>query len=286
MKLWEKPGSADLHVHTTCSDGMFSPEEVVSRAAKLHLRAISITDHDSVGGIQASIEAAKGTDLEIVPGVEISAAKDDYEIHLLGYFMDINNSEFVSALEGIRLNRVNRMKMMVELLGKEGIDIDLDKVLEKGEVGSVGRLHLARTMAEVGAVRNIKEAFDRYIGDGKCCHVKHMRMDYTRVIDLIRKAGGVSVLAHPGSSDREENIKEYVKAGLGGIEAFHSRHNNKENDKYVLMAKENGLIITGGSDCHGMAPGRILLGKVRVSYKVVEELKAESERIRSENKSR
>ncbi len=141
-------------------------------------------------------------------------------------------------------------------------------------------------MVEVGAVRNIKEAFDRYLGDGKSCHVMHERMDYTRGIDIIRKAGGVAVLAHPGSSDREENIEEYVKAGLGGIEAFHSKHRNKENDKYVLMAKENGLIITGGSDCHGIGPGRILLGRVRVAYKVVEELRAESERIRIENRKR
>ncbi|MEA3489681.1 MAG: PHP domain-containing protein [Candidatus Omnitrophota bacterium] len=270
----------DLHVHTIYSDGMFSPGEVVKRAVEMGLRAVAITDHDCVEGILPSIEAAKGTGLEIVPGVEISAAKGGSEIHILGYFIDWKDPFLVVIFRRMRENRVERMRSMVSLLCGQGIDIDIEEVLTSAPAGTVGRLHLARVMLESGVVRDLNEAFDRYIGNGKSCHVKHERLDYGKAIDIIRKAGGVPVLAHPGTMGNDEDIPDYVKAGLRGIEVYHSKHRPSVNDRYIKIANEYDLLKTGGSDCHGMGVGEVLLGRVKVGYEVVEKLKEEAEKIR------
>ncbi len=283
MKKDERVHCVDLHVHTTYSDGIFSPEEVVRVAGRLGLRAIGITDHDCLDGISPCIEAAKGSVLEIIPGVEISAMKDDNDIHILGYFIDWRGSVLLTKLGRIRENRIERMKKMVDLLGRHGVAVSMEKVFEGSKYGTVGRLHLARIMVEENVVRNTKEAFDRYIGDGKPCHVEHRRLDYTDAINMIREAGGVPVLAHPGSMGRDEDIPSYIEAGLRGIEAVHTRHRSSERDMYHVLAKKYGLIATGGSDCHGMIEkDGILIGKVKVDYEKVEALREEAQRIRKE----
>jgi len=274
-------GIADLHVHTTYSDGMFSPEKVVEKAVQLGLKVIAVTDHDCVGGIAPTMRAAKGTGVEVVPGVEISAAKGEKEIHILGYFMDHKNRRLLETFERLRRNRERRMRKMVRLLSGKGIDIPAEDALAMAEKGTVGRLHLARLMLERNAVRDLNEAFDRYIGDGKPCHVKHERLDYRKAIDLIKKAGGVPVLAHPATMGGDEDIPDLVEAGLRGLEVYHTKHRPSANDRYLKIAEKMGLLVTGGSDCHGMGPGKILIGKVRVGYDVVEALRGESEKIRN-----
>ncbi|MFH1552408.1 MAG: PHP domain-containing protein [Candidatus Omnitrophota bacterium] len=275
-------GYADLHVHTAYSDGMFSPEKVVQKAVELELSAVAITDHDCVEGISPSIEAAAGTGLEIVPGVEISAAKGDTEIHILGYFIEWQDPSLLKTFKKMKQSRIDRMKKMLCLLRENGINISEEKVFLEVSEGTAGRLHLARVMVEENIVRDIKEAFDRYIGDGKSCHVKHERLDYRKAIEMIRKAGGVPVLAHPGTMGKDDDIPSFVQAGLKGIEVFHTKHRSGVNDKYFNLAKKYNLLITGGSDCHGMGPGKILIGKIKVGYEVVEDLRQEAEKIREE----
>jgi len=268
---------ADLHVHTDRSDGIFSPEEVVEQALKEGLGAIAITDHDSVDAIGPCIDFARNKDIEVIPAVELSASNGDKEIHILGYFIDWKDPDFLDLLSGMQRSRRKRMERMLVLLSKKGIDVPRDRIFGPEIRGSVGRLHLARIMEEEHLVRNIYEAFDRLIGDGKECYIRHERLDYKKAISLIKKAGGVPVLAHPGSSGEGEDIPLYVEAGLRGLEVFHTKHKFPENDRYLKLSKEYNLLTTGGSDCHGeKRKGSILLGKVRVSREIVEALRKEA----------
>ena len=271
---------ADLHIHTSYSDGVLSPEKVVSEAVKLGLRAIAITDHDCVDGISPCVEASANTGLEVVPGVELSAAIDETEIHILGYFIDWKRSFLVEALRGMQKNRVRRMKKMVRLLNEHGVDVDEKKVFRAAQADTIGRPHLARVMVEEGMARNVKEAFDRYIGDGKPCCVKHERLDYQKAIDMIKRTGGVPVIAHPGTMGHDEYFPRYIQAGLRGVEVFHSNHRQGAQDRYLRVAEENDLLMTGGSDCHGTDKNGLLIGRVKVSYAVVEKLREEAEMIR------
>lgn len=279
-------GYADLHVHTTFSDGMFTPEKVVETALQKGLKAIAITDHDCIDGVAPAMKAARGKDLEVIPGIELSAAADDSEIHILGYFVDHKCPLLAKTLSRMRENRAKRIREMIKRLADKGITVDADKVFAAVTEGTIGRMHLARAMVDQNIASTTKEVFDKYLGSGRPFNVRHERLDYAEAIGIIRKAGGVPVLAHPGNMGKDEYIQEYVKAGLMGIEVFHTEHRSAAIKKYGELAAEKGLIITGGSDCHGSSKlggkrkGRILLGNVRVGKDVVEALRAASEEIR------
>lgn len=275
-----RKGEIDLHVHTTYSDGMLTPREVVRKALDMGLDAIGITDHDCVEGIGPAVEAAEGSSLEIVPGVEISAAAGDDEVHILGYFVEWRSGPLVEFTDKVKARRIMRMKEIISLLSVEGMKIDENKVFGTMPEGTVGRLHLARIMVEDGFVRTIQEAFDRYIGNGRPCAVRHERTDFTKAIGIIRNSGGVPVIAHPATMGRDEYLPDYVKAGLRGMEVFHIKHKKTATDKYTELARRYGLLVTGGSDCHGMGPDRFLIGKVTVGFDVLEKLREESQIIR------
>ncbi len=267
---------ADLHVHTNYSDSTFTPEEVVAAARDKGLAAVAICDHDCVDGIQPCREFASRSniDIEIIPGVELTAEKDDAEIHMLGYFMDWTDERFQETLLSIRNSRLERMYEMLRLLKAHNIDIDPRDVFKLArDKGSVGRLHLARAMLNSRKVNTLEEVFNKYIGFGKPCYVPHTHFDPKKAIELILGVGGAPVLAHPYTLDRDDLIKDFAAEGLRGIEVYHSDHNASISRRYEKIAKEHGLIATGGSDCHGLGKENAQLGRVKIPYSVVEELK-------------
>ena len=274
---------ADLHVHTFYSDSTFSPEEVVACARDRGLSAIAICDHDSVEGIEPCRKIGDELGVEIVPGIELTVEKEDAEIHILGYFMDCNLGWFRDKLKQLQAGRIDRINAMVEKLCSEGIDMAAEDVFALAGRGTVGRLHLALAILKTGKVKTIRDIFEKYIGFKKCCYVANIRFTPQEAIGMILKTGGVPVLAHPGCMNKDHYIPELIECGLLGIEAHHTDHRASAIKRYEAIAKEHNLIITGGSDCHGLGKGRVMLGEVRVPYSVVEQLKEASQRIRDEH---
>lgn len=271
---------ADLHVHTFYSDSTFSPEEVVTCAKEKGLSAIAICDHDSVSGVDPCMEIGSALGVEIIPGIELTVEKVDAEIHLLGYFMDYRVEWFGKKLKEIQLGRINRIHKMVEKLNAANVRIDADDVFKLAGKGSVGRLHLAQALLKAGSIRTIREAFDKYIGFLKPCYVPNIRFTPHEAIDTILKVGGVPVLAHPNIMGKDEYLPELVECGLRGIEVYHTDHRSAAIKHYEELAKEYDLLLTGGSDCHGLGKGKVLLGGVMVPYTLVEKLREESDRIK------
>jgi predicted metal-dependent phosphoesterase TrpH len=265
----------DLHVHSTASDGKLAPEEVVRKAAALGIRYLALTDHDSVDGLPAAIAAAKAFPrLTFIPGVEISTDVPEGEIHVLGYFIDYRRPEFVARLKKFRDSREGRARGMVDKLATLGIDIDYRRVQEIAGEGSIGRPHIAQAMLEKGYVSNFKEAFDRYIGREGPAYVEREKMTPEEAVALILRSGGIPVLAHPFTvTDPEKRAAELKKAGLVGIEAYYKDNNPEVTEATLKIAKENGLIATGGTDYHGIeGAGDVMLGSVYVPVEAAKTL--------------
>jgi len=268
---------ADLHVHTNFSDGTFTPDEVVKQAASCGISCIAICDHDCVDGIEPAMESAKRTNLEIIPGVELTVIKKGKEIHVLGYCIAWKEKWFRDILSRVQGERDARLDKMLFKLKKCNIELDKEDVLNiAGGKGSIGRLHLARAMADKGTVPSIQAAFDRYIGDFGPCYVEDVGFTAKEAIDVIQKAEGVSVLAHPGTLRDDSIVEEFIKDGVRGIEAYHSDHRRSATKKYEKMAKKYGILVTGGSDCHGHAKHKVLMGGLKIPYGLVEKLKCEA----------
>ncbi len=270
---------ADLHIHTFYSDGTLSPEEVARQARDSGLAAIAICDHDCTDGIDPCQRSAFKLGLEVIPGIELTVEKDGVEVHMLGYFIDRNLEWFQKKLKDIRGNRVNRIYKMVSKLKDVGVNVDPEEVFRLASKGSVGRLHLAYAMFYGGQVRRVQEAFDNYIGSSKPCYVPHVCFSSEEAIGTILKLKGVPVLAHPYVIGKDEFIPEFVKYGLRGIEVYHTDHSSSTVKHYNAIASRYNLIATGGSDCHGLGKGRILMGGVKVPYVFVERLKEEAKAI-------
>ena len=278
---------ADLHVHTNYSDSTFSPEEVVSHANEKGLAAIAICDHDSVDGIGPCKDFASKVGLEIIPGIEMSAEKVNAEIHILGYFIDWKSDWFRERLKEIQESRVERVYKIVEKLKGFNITIDPEDVFKfAGNNASVGRLHIAQTMLNSGQVKSMREVFEKYIGFLKPCYVPYTKFSPEEAIQVILKVGGVPVLAHPDLMGHDGYIEEFVGYGLKGIEVYHTDHKEHVSKRYEELARRFGLLMTGGSDCHGLGKGRILIGTTRVPYELVERLKEEAESVKEEFKSK
>lgn len=267
----DKGGRVDLHLHTKASDGTFSPSEVIERALDLGLSAISITDHDTVEGIGEAISASKGRIL-VIPGVEISAELDGREYHILGYFIEWDQGWLREALMASARNRISRAEEMVRKLRGLGIGVDMDDVVAISGKGTITRLHIAIAMKEKGYVRTTEEAFDKYIGEGKPAYVERIRTSPQEAISMIRRANGIPVLAHPGLLKKDEMIPILIRSGLEGIEAYHSRHSTPTVEHYIALAKRFGLLVTGGSDCHGMVEGGPLIGTVDIPEAILDPL--------------
>ena len=274
---------ADLHVHTNVSDSTFSPEKVARYAKMQGLDAIAITDHDTCAAIAPAIIAAKGTGIEIIPGVELTAEMGDDEIHILGYFIDWQDDLFTKKLKELCRVRKERAKEILKRLSEQGIDLKYEDLLDIAgpDSGSLGRLHIANLLYKKGKVACVKEAFTKYIGNKSPAYVKKFKLSPKEAVDMIKDAGGVSVLAHPKTINTEtmplrDILKILVNEGIQGIEVYHSDNNDRESSEFKKLAEEYGLLITGGSDCHGLGKKDVLLGKVKVPYELVEKLRSAS----------
>jgi len=247
----------DLHLHSTASDGRFSPMAVVRQAAELGLRVIAITDHDSVDGVVPALAAAKAfPGLTVIPGVEISTDVPQGEVHILGYFIDYNNRELQANLEGLRNSRLKRAQGMIVRLKELGVHIDWERVQQIAGSGSVGRPHIAQAMLEKGYITSLKEAFTNYIERGGPAYVEREKMTPAAAVELVLRARGLPVFAHPLTINNVETmVVELKAAGLVGIEAYYYGYTDDEITKLVRLAEKHGLIATGGSDYHGLEVG-------------------------------
>lgn len=269
-----KSDYVDLHLHTTASDGSFTPEEVVVKAEQLGFSAIAITDHDTVKGIEVAVQKAKRLDLEVVPGIEINTDYANTEVHVLGYYIDYENSALLNKLKELKESRYTRAKKIVAKLNNLGVEIDFDEVLSLADGAALGRSHIAQLILEKGYVQDWGQVFDKYIGRQAPAYVERERLDVKGAINLIKKANGVPIIAHPGLINNDELLTEFIKWGVQGIEVYHTEHNKQEQEKYLEFANENNLLITGGSDCHG--PRRkdgVLLGTIKLPYQKLKKLK-------------
>ena len=244
----------DLHIHTSASDGRFSPEEIVHKSARLGLSTIAICDHDTVDGIAPALEAARAfPQLKVIPGVEVSTLAPGSEVHVLGYFIDFTDPELGATLSSLRNSRWERAKAMIAKLKDLDIHIDWQRVQELAGSGSVGRPHIAQAMLEKGYITSFKEAFNKYIGLGGPAYVERHKITPAEAVALIIKANGLPVLAHPLTiNDPERMIAELKVAGLVGMEVDYDGYAESERNRLARLASKYNLIATGGSDYHGL----------------------------------
>lgn len=269
------PPRVDLHLHTFLSDGTFTPEEIVRRAQSAGLTAIAITDHDSVTAVEPARRGA-GPELEILSGVELTAVFGERELHILGYGFRTDDIPLRTALAQAQGGRRGRIQAMIDRLKERGVQVSIEEVeAVAGDVDSIGRPHLAEALMKKGAVRSLSEAFDRYIGDHAPCFVHKATLTVSDAVKLVRGAGGVAVLAHPHRMVEDAWIPALVEQGVQGIEVYHPDHNSSVTAHYRRLAESRNLIITGGSDCHGLRRvGGPVLGTVPVPYSCLEQIKA------------
>lgn len=264
----------DLHVHTTASDGTYSPREVVEYAKQRGLSAVGITDHDTVRGIRDAEESGGSLGIEVVPGVEMNTDHQDAEVHILGYYIDYTDDTFLDLLAYLRKMRFQRVEKMFHRLTLHGLKLSFDDVVRDEPTESIGRPHLASAIVKAGYVSSLSEAFSKYLVRGSPGWVRRYAFSPVEAIRAVQNAKGIPVLAHPGLVRNDTLIRELICAGLLGLEAFHSEHTPQATEHYRNLARQQGLLITGGSDFHGhTVDGRRDIGDVAVSYSVVEKLK-------------
>lgn len=270
-------GRVDLHVHTTASDGQYSPSEIVHMALKIGLKVVGITDHDTTEGVAEAIEAARGTNLEVLSGVEISTDISRSEVHILGYFVAHRDPELCNVLSRFRASRLERAQTMIDQLARMGMPLDWRRVRELASGESIGRPHVAQAMLERQYVSSIDEAFRLYIGRNRAAYVDRYKLSPAAAVQTILAAGGLPVLAHP--LHVSHLVPGLAGTGLAGLEAYYTGYTPDDTAFLLDLAAQHGLVVTGGSDFHG---GQVQegheLGGVPVPGTVVEGLRAYRER--------
>lgn len=275
-------GRIDLHVHTTASDGSLTPTEVVRVALEQGLAAIALTDHDTVEGLSEAWAAANGTGLEVVPGVEISSDWPVSDFHILGLYVDPWDGPFNECMQSMKAARLQRARKMLERLAALGMPLEWDEVARfcNGNC-TLGRVHIARAMVHRGYVSDIHQAFQRYIGRDGPAYVPRLRMTPVEVIGLIRRAGGVAVLAHPAASNVVEHIPTLASLGLQGVEVWYPTHSPEDVGVLLQLARQHRLLVTGGSDFHGFGFGEgAPLGSVHIPLRLLRQLQRAAEQAR------
>jgi 3',5'-nucleoside bisphosphate phosphatase len=277
-------GYVDLHIHTTASDGVMSPSEIVRYAKAKGLQAIAITDHDTIEGLEEGLLEGERIDFEVIPGIEISAEHSHGSMHLLGFFLDIHHPTLNERLEYLQKARAERNSKIVERLNRLGIELTYEDVLKASGGGQVGRPHFAQVLLEKNYVGSFQEAFERFLKKGAPAYVDKFRFTAKEAIHFINEARGVAVLAHPntlnmnGYSELETLILRLIEEGLKGIEVYYPEHSPLEVARYKTLAERYGLLMTGGTDYHGIEKNGLDIGvgrgSMRLSYSIVEGLKA------------
>lgn len=271
-------GYVDLHTHTTASDGMQPPAENVRLARAAGLTAVAITDHDTVAGIEEAIREGERIGMTVVPGVEISTVLEGKDIHILGYYINDHDPIFLGRLAELRATRDRRNDMMIAKLQQLGINITMEEVIANlgrplAPDETVGRPHIADTLVLKGYVKDMAEAFDRYLGSSGAAYVSPPRITPSTAAEWIREAGGTPVIAHPGLYGDDELVEQIIREALmAGIEVYHSDHGEAEEKRYLQMAAKYHLIVTAGSDFHGARQGVVFHGELggrRISANVL-----------------
>jgi predicted metal-dependent phosphoesterase TrpH len=277
-------GYVDLHLHTTASDGVRSPSNLVNHAKEKGLRAIAITDHDTIEGLEEAMAEGRRINFEVIPGIEISAEYSPGSMHLLGYFLDIHHPLLNERLAYLQKARAERNPKIVEELNRLGIKVTYEDVIKASGGGQVGRPHFAQVLLERGYVRSIQEAFERFLKKGAPAYHDKFRFKAEEAIHFIQEANGVTVIGHPntlgasGTSELDALLSQLVKEGLKGIEVYYPEHSPAEVATYKFLAEKYGLVMTGGTDYHGIEGNGLEVGvgrgNMKLPYSIVEALKA------------
>ena len=273
----------DLHVHSTESDGTLTPEDLVAEAKKAGLAAFALTDHDTCQGVCKAMPLAASAGIELIPGIELSTNYHGKEVHIVGLYIDIENEQLLKKTAEYRKCRSERNALMVEALQKEGLSITMEELVAENPDCVITRANIARFLYEHGKIKSVREAFDRYIGDHCKCYVGRLKVASTDAVRLIKEAGGTAILAHPllyglSNTNLQKMIDELKPVGLDGLEAIYSTYTTGEEQQMKRLARENRLLISGGSDFHGSNKPDISLGRGRghlyIPYSVLETIKA------------
>jgi len=267
-------GRADLHLHTIHSDGALTPQELLDKAKEAGLSVVSITDHDSVSAVTDAVRHARNLDIEVVPGVELSASYQNGEIHILGYFVDCSNKPLLDALAIFREKRKQRVERIVNKLNKLNIPLTIESVFASATGDSIGRPHVANAMVNGGHASSYSQAFHKYLGDGRPAYEKKDGFSPEETIELISRAGGLSFLAHPGTTVEEDFITHLIESGLDGIETVHPSHTPELTLYYRGIVNQYYLLECGGSDFHGgLKNDAQLLGSVTIPTSAVDAMR-------------
>jgi predicted metal-dependent phosphoesterase TrpH len=277
-------GHVDLHLHTTASDGVLSPSEIVRYAKAKGLQAIAITDHDTIDGCEEGLSEGERIGFEVIPGIEISAEYSPGSMHILGFFLDIHHPLLNERLEYLQKARAERNPKMVAKLNQLGMEVTYEEVLKASGGGQVGRPHFANVLLEKKYVRNFQEAFERFLKKGAPAYVDKFRFTSKEALHFIHEARGVAVLAHPNTlgvkrySELEKLVLQLVDEGLKGIEVYYPEHSAVEVAQYKNLADRYSLLSTGGTDFHGIEKNELDIGvgrgEMRLPYSIVENMKA------------
>jgi len=255
----------DLHSHTNESDGTFSPAELIAEAQRVGVRTLAITDHDTFAGYDQAVQFSREAGVDLICGIELSTKWNGTSVHLLGYFFDPTEmSAFRKWILELQVSRRDRNRRLIEKLREVGVDITMEEVDERGR-GMTGRPHFARVLMDKGYVSTIQQAFDVYLADSGKAYVDRMEPQFAEAVRMIREAGGITSMAHPvrWNGDFAAALPALCKTGLHAIEAYHSDHSPEQREQFLFLARQYGLLVTGGSDFHGTVKPGIQLGTGR-----------------------
>jgi predicted metal-dependent phosphoesterase TrpH len=269
---------ADLHLHTFFSDGTFSPEEVVAHGKRLGFACLALTDHDTIEGCERMAAACAAERIEFIPGSELTAEFGEHELHILGYGFDTTHPRLLGELTKFQSVRQDRIREMVARINELGTPLNVDDVFALANCRAPGRPHVARALVKAGLCADLNEAFERFLKKHRPAWVPKAKMSALEAIELIHEAGGLAVMAHPGLNKCDEVIPALVKAGLDGIECYHTKHTNNTAAHYLNITKQYGLLVTGGSDCHGLSKGKPLIGGIKLPIHCVHKMQKAQEK--------